>query len=248
MIDIYKRLLLAPGSCAVLCSVGNGKTAPISRTLMVITWYGYSCFKIDAREATLAFDPFSKTIGLTPPRFQTDIVLVSHEHPNHTNTETFPGQPTLIRGPGEYETKGIAILGIPTFHDATSGHERGLNTIYRIRIPSEEIVFAHLGDFGEKTMREETVEALGDVDVLFIPVGGTHTLDGETAAKIVNQIEPRLVVPMHYHLPGMSVKLAPVEDFLKAYGVKDAQRSEKLVIKKKDLPEDETRTMVLTVG
>lgn len=213
--------------------------------LVTITWYGQSCFKIESRETTLAFDPFSKEIGLTPPRFRADVVLVTHGHPDHANVETFPGEPFAISGPGEYETRGIAVSGIATFHDAAEGKDRGLNTIFRIE--TEGMVLAHMGDFGEAKIREETLDALGDVDILFVPVGGTYTIDGETAADIVNQVEPRIVIPMHYALPGLKVKLAPVNDFLKAHGAK-GEELDKLVIKKKDLPESSTRTIVLTVA
>lgn len=211
---------------------------------MTITWYGQSCFKIDTREAVLAIDPFSKEIGLTPPRFHADIVLVTHSHANHANAGTFPGEPMVIAGPGEYEMKGIMIHGIPTFHDAHQGKKRGPNTAFRIT--AEGISIAHLGDFGESSLRPETLSALGDVDVLLVPVGGTYTVDAEAAAGLVAQIEPRLVIPMHYGLPGLKVKLAPVEAFLKAVGASGAERLEKLNVKKKDLPETETRTVVLT--
>lgn len=210
---------------------------------MTITWYGQSCFRIDTREAVLAIDPFSKEIGLTPPRFHADLVLVTHAHPGHSNAETIPGGPMVILGPGEYEVKGVAVRGIPTFHDAQEGRKRGPNTAFRI--VAEGMTIAHLGDFGEHSLREETLGALGDVDILLIPVGGTYTVNAETAAKVIAQIEPRLVIPMHYHLPGLKVKLAGVEEFLKAAGAKGAERLEKLSIKKKDLPETETRVVLL---
>ncbi|MBI4132772.1 MAG: MBL fold metallo-hydrolase [Candidatus Sungbacteria bacterium] len=215
---------------------------------MTISWYGQSCFRIDTREATMAIDPFSKEIGLTPPHFKADVLLLTHQHPDHANAGAIPGEPFLVAGPGEYETRGISITGIPTFHDRKQGNERGLNTAYRIALAAEGIVLAHLGDFGEEALREETLEAIGDIDILFIPVGGTYTIDGETAAKVVNQIEPRLAIPMHYALAGLKVKLAPVDDFLKAYGTRGAERLQKLSLKKKELPEEETRVVILTAG
>ena len=218
---------------------------------MTITWYGQSCFRIDTREGVVAIDPFGKAIGLTPPRFHADILLVTHAHPDHANTAAIPGTPALVTGPGEYELRGLAIQGIATFHDAKGGHERGSNTTFRIAIASEDIVLVHLGDFGEEAMREETLEAIGDVDILMIPVGGTYTVDGETAAKIVHQIEPRVVIPMHYALPGLSIKLAPVEPFLNSYGAPPTGGSErltKLVIRKRDVSEGATRVVVLAAS
>lgn len=213
---------------------------------MTITWYGQSCFKIDTREAILAIDPFSKELGLPPPRFHADLVLVTHGHPDHANVGTIPGNPRVITGPGEYEVKGVAVEGIPTFHDSARGSLRGLNTAFRIT--AENITVAHLGDFGERSLREETAGALGNVDVLLVPVGGTYTIGADAAAELVSRIEPRLAIPMHYHLPGLKVKLAPVEDFLKAAGAARAERTEKLTLKRKDLPETETRVVVLSRG
>ena len=213
---------------------------------MTITWYGQSCFRIDTREAVIAIDPFAKEIGLTPPRFQTDITLVTHGHFDHANTGALAGTPTLITGPGEYEIKGVAVRGIPSFHDQSEGRERGPNTIYRIN--AEEMTLVHLGDFGEASIRGETLDAIGDADILFIPVGGTYTIDAETAAKVVNQIEPRIIIPMHYHLPGLRVRIEPVEGFLKAFGVREPERMPKLVIKKRDLPETANRVVVLAAG
>ncbi len=149
----------------------------------------------------------------------------------------------VISGAGEYEVRGVVIHGIPTFHDTVEGTKRGPNIAFRIA--AEGITVVHLGDFGEASLRKETLEALGDVDVLLVPVGGTYTIDAETAAEIVAQVEPRVVIPMHYHLPDLRVKLAPVDEFLKAVGARNAERLPKLTLKKKDLPETETRILVL---
>ena len=210
---------------------------------MTITWYGQSCFKIDTREAVLAIDPFSKEIGLTPPRFHADVVLVTHSHPDHANADAIPGSPRVITDAGEYEVKGTRIQGIPTFHDTVEGAKRGPNIAFRI--VAEGVTLVHLGDFGEAALREETLEALGDVDVLLIPVGGTYTIDAETAVEVIAQIEPRVVIPMHYHVPDLRVKLEPVDEFLKAASARNAERLPKLTLKKKDLPETETRILVL---
>lgn len=215
---------------------------------MTISWYGQSCFKIETREATLAIDPFSKEIGLVPPRFQADLVLVTHGHFDHANTSAIPGAPQVIEGPGEYEARGLVITGIPSFHDAANGRERGLNTIYRITIPSEGITIAHLGDFGERELREETADAIGTIDILFIPVGGTYTIDGETAARVTRKIEPSIVIPMHYRIPGLAVNLAPVENFLKTMGAAKAERLDHLAIRRRDIPAEGTRVIVLTTG
>ena len=212
---------------------------------MVISWYGQSCFKIQSGELVLVSDPYHKDIGLTPPRFKADILVVTHEHMDHNNIETIPEGAFVIKGPGEYEVKNVAITGIATFHDDKKGKERGPNTCYVIEM--EDIKIGHLGDFGEAEMRPETLEALGEIDILLIPVGGTYTIDAEIAAVVVNAIEPKIVIPMHYAIPGIKVKLEGVSMFLKEMGVKNGEAMDRLTIKKKDLADENksTKTIVL---
>lgn len=209
---------------------------------MIITWLGHSCFRLQTGELIVVIDPFSKDIGLTPPRFRADLVLVSHDHYDHSNAAALGGEPFLISGPGEYEVKEVFVHGVETFHDKTQGGERGLNTIYSVKI--EDLVVVHLGDFGEGELRDETLEEIGEADILMLPVGGKYTIDAEEAAKVVKQIEPRLVIPMHYKIPGLKLELDSVEKFLQEMGVKPALR-EKLVIKKKDLGEEEKTEVVM---
>jgi len=210
---------------------------------MVITWYGQACFKIQSGELVVAIDPFSKDIGLTPPRFRADIVLVTHPHRDHDNKETMGGEPFFITGPGEYEVKGVYARGIPTFHDAASGKERGLNTAYHLEM--EEVKLLHMGDFGEDSLRNETLEHVGDVDILMIPVGGVFTIDGARAAKVVQQLSPRYVIPMHYKIPGLSAGLETATTFLKEMGAAGTAAQEKWTVKKKDIGEEEKTEVIL---
>ncbi|TSC74862.1 MAG: beta-lactamase domain-containing protein [Parcubacteria group bacterium Gr01-1014_33] len=200
---------------------------------MVIQWYGQSCFKIQSGEWVLAIDPFAKEIGLTPPRFRADIVLVTHAHYDHSNAATIAGTPFVITDPGEYEVGNTFVRGIETFHDNVKGKDRGKNTIYAITL--EDIRLLHLGDFGEEKLRDETLEEIAKVDILMIPVGGTYTITAEQAAKVVAQIEPKIVIPMHYKIPALTIDLAEVTPFLKEMGSVGAKSEEKLTLKKKDL-------------
>src|SRR3989338_8358578 len=144
---------------------------------MHISWYGQSCFKIETKEATIAIDPFSKsTLAQTTPRFKADILLITHAHPDHAERGAILGDPFVIDGPGEYEVKGVAVRGIKTFHDTADGKERGENTTYII--DAENIRCCHLGGFGEEEVREGLIEDIGDIDILFLPVGGTTVMNG----------------------------------------------------------------------
>ena len=144
--------------------------------------------------------------------------------------------------------KGVFVQGIPSFHDDVLGKERGQNTIYTLK--GEGIRVCHLGDFGQKELTPLQLESIGDVDILLIPVGGVYTINGKEAQKVISQLEPKIVIPMHYALPKLKYKLNPVEDFLRTMGVlRQAQDEprEKLVVKEKDLSaeREETEIMVL---
>src|SRR3989344_4698443 len=221
---------------------------------MVITYYGLSCFKIQSGDTVLAIDPYSKESGLVPPRFESHAVLSTHDHDNHNNIEALASKEEdegafKITGPGEYEFRGITVRGIASFHDAKGGKAKGKNTIYVIEMEGMRLV--HRGDYGEKELRSEVQEALGTPDILFIPVGGNPpaggggTIDAEEAAKLLNQIEPRIIIPMHYKISGLADKLDGVEVFMKEMGEK-VEPAEKLTIKKKDLPAaEESRIVIL---
>ncbi len=211
---------------------------------MVITWYGQACFKIQSGDTVVAIDPFGKEIGLTSPRFRADVALVTHAHPDHANTNSLGGGPFIISGPGEYEVKGVNVIGIETFHDSSSGAMRGKNTLYVIDM--EEIRLLHMGDFGESELRTETLDAVGDVDIVMIPVGGTYTIDGKAAAKIVRQIEPAYAIPIHFRIPGLALALEPADAFLKEMGAAGNSPQEKLVIRRKDIvPGKKTEIIIL---
>jgi len=137
----------------------------------------------------------------------------------------------------------VFIEGIPAFHDDKEGKERGLDTIYTIE--AEEMRICHLGDFGQKELTPEQLEKIGDIDILMIPVGGVFTIDAKEASKVIAQIEPRIVIPMHYSVPKLKIKLDGIEPFLKEMGRKSVEPQEKLLVKKKDLIEEETKIVVL---
>ena len=211
---------------------------------MDVTWHGHSCFAIKGKDVTAVIDPF-KDIGLKEPKKLTaDILLLSHDHFDHSNVAAVTGDPYVVDVPGEYESHGVMIEGIPTYHDDQQGADRGRNTVFSFTIDGTH--FVHCGDLGH-ALDNDTVQQLGNVDVLMIPVGGEYTIDAKTAADIVKQIQPRITVPMHYDVPGLKIpkKLKGVEDFLKQVGAK-VTKPEKTTwkFKQADLPEDEAQIVV----
>jgi L-ascorbate metabolism protein UlaG (beta-lactamase superfamily) len=202
---------------------------------MTISWYGHSCFKITNQggRLTIITDPFDKSIGLNPPRGAANIVVVSHEHSDHNNVKAVSGQPFIVNNPGEYDIKGVRIIGCSSFHDNKQGEERGPNTIYLIKV--DKIRICHLGDLGQEKLTDKQLETIGNVDILMIPVGGTYTINAREAAKIAKQIEPRLIIPMHYKIPELKIELADLSEFLKEMGVDKKMPVDKLTLKKKDL-------------
>lgn len=212
---------------------------------MIITWQGHSCFKIQDKigpdGVTLVTDPFNKETGLKVPNFEADIVTVSHNHADHNNVAALRGNPFIIDCAGEYDFKGILVEGIDSFHDGVQGKDKGANTIYRIEV--EDISIVHLGDLGD-VLDNAQLEKLAGTDILLIPVGGKYTLDAKKAVEVISQIEPRIVIPMHYQTDGLKYDLDPVEKFVKEIGVAPSYE-EKLKISKKDLPQEDMELVIL---
>ena len=209
---------------------------------MVISYYGLSCFKIQSGDTSLVFDLPAKKSGLESPHFHADIAFQSHGHKGHSGAGEIPEEKKtfLISEPGEYEIKGIYIRGMKSFHDSVSGKKHGTNTVYMVRCENVKLCF--MGDFGEKEIRPELKEELGEIDVLFVPIGGETVLDAEGARKAINQIEPFVAIPMHYPNNGKALK-----SFLAEMGQKDVKPLEKFSIKKKDITENGTQVVILSV-
>jgi L-ascorbate metabolism protein UlaG (beta-lactamase superfamily) len=200
---------------------------------MEITWLGHSCFKLRDKQATLITDPYSPDMGYSLGKQSADVVTLSHQHPGHSFDQGINGNPKVVTGPGEYEISNILIIGVSTFHDNEKGVKRGKNTVYLIEI--NEVSICHLGDLGH-VLTDEQVEELGNVDVLLLPVGGVSTINAPVATEIVRQLEPKIVIPMHYKTPAINRQLEPVDRFLKEIGVHDINPQAKLSITKSSLP------------
>jgi len=215
---------------------------------MIITWQGQACFKLQDKTGpegvTVVTDPFDKSIGLKVPNFEADIITVSHQHHDHNNVAALRGTPFVIDCAGEYDRKGVLIEGVDSFHDDKGGAERGANVIYRIEI--DDISVTHLGDLGH-ALDNDQIEKLAGTDILLIPVGGKYTIDAKRAVEVISQIEPRIVIPMHYKVKGLALELDGVEKFIKEIGLTPTYE-EKLKISKKDLPQEDMELVILSLA
>lgn len=200
---------------------------------MIITYYGISCFKAQSGETVLAFDPPSKDSDFKSPRFQANAVLISNNHKDHNGWENLSSKIEgkdliVLDGPGEYELEGIYIKGIKS---------AGQNTVYSVNF--EGITICHMGNFSEKELRPEIKEAIGEIDILFVPIDGDGVLDPQEAAKISSRLEPSIVIPMHYK------DNKTLKKFMDEFGNGSAKPFDKLTIKKKDLDQGKIQVVVL---
>jgi len=200
---------------------------------MDISWLGHSCFRIKGSHATVITDPYSPSLGYSLGKPTARIVTVSHQHSGHSYIQGISGAPRLVIRPGEYEISGVLIIGIATFHDADRGGKRGKNTVYLMEV--DEILVCHLGDLGH-VLTAAQVEEIGNVDVLLLPVGGVSTINAPMAAEVVRQLEPKVVIPMHYKTSALSRELETVERFLKEIGVRQVEPQPKLSLTRSSLP------------
>lgn len=204
---------------------------------MQIQYFGLSSFKITTKEAVIITDPFHKDSGLTPPRGAADVlILAEKKKPLYSAVSGISGEPFLINDPGEYDVKGVTVTGIPL------KQEDRYITVFLIESEDLRILdLTHIKDFN---MKEEEIEALGEIDILVLPVGGNSVMNASMASKVVNEIEPKIVIPSHYKMPELIVDLDPVEKFIKEMGGKK-EDMEKLTVKKKDLMEEGTKVVIL---
>jgi len=186
---------------------------------MKIKWYGHAAFLITSDRGvkimTDPYDPNAYAEKLTYGKItdQADLVLVSHDHPDHNFTKGLSGSPRIVKGSSAAEkSKGIPIKAISTFHDPSRGSERGPNTIFTFNV--DDIQVCHLGDLGHILSPKETAE-IGPVDLLLIPVGGFYTIDPKEATQVAEGIKPKVLIPMHFKTEKCGFPIVSVEDFLK---------------------------------
>jgi L-ascorbate metabolism protein UlaG (beta-lactamase superfamily) len=209
---------------------------------MIITYQGVEFFKVQFGDTILAFNPISKESKFKPTRFFADVALVSANYPEFNGVEnlSYNGKdPLVISGPGEYETKGVFIKG---FQSKTNyGGKEKINTVYTVVLEGMTLCF--LGALSDEKLSPEFMEAIEDIDILFLPIGGDGVLDANRANKLAVILEPKIIVPMHYGEVGADNAL---KKFLKEAGEESVKPIDKLTLKKKDLEGKEGEVVVLS--
>ncbi|MBV7275835.1 MBL fold metallo-hydrolase [Clostridium sp. PL3] len=188
---------------------------------MKIKWFGQSCFMITSENGTkIVTDPYNKMLGYKLPEIEANIVSTSHEHGDHNNVKAVKGNFVHINESGEFSKDGIEIKGVKTFHDKASGAKRGKNTIYNFKV--DGINICHCGDLGH-TLDSNFVKEIGNVDILLLPVGGRATIDAIDAVTVMKQLNPIVVIPMHYRTKALGLIgyiFSKVDKFITASGLK----------------------------
>jgi L-ascorbate metabolism protein UlaG (beta-lactamase superfamily) len=212
--------------------------------LMEITWYGYSCFRLTERGmATVVTDPYDhREVGLEPLKLKADIVTVSQDAAAHNYTAAVKGEVYRIPGPGEYEIGGVFITGVQTNASGKRGDTENMNTLFVIDYNG--LTIAHLGNL-QRVPNQAEVEALGPVNIALVPVGGGDSLNAAKAAEVISLLEPNLVIPMHYAIPDMKMKLDPISKFLKEMGLVEVASVPSLKVTSANTLPEETRVTVL---
>jgi len=194
---------------------------------MIITHHGGQCFKVSFGDTTLAFDPISKESKLSSTKFGSDVVFVSLHHPDFNGTDQVAHgsrEPFIVEGPGEYEIGDVTARGYGI--DTTYDGKPHVNTLYQVVLEGINMVF--LGALGNPEIDPKILGELGNIDILFVPIGGGDVLDVPAASKLAVKLEAKLIIPMHYDAPALKA-------FLKEESADDVKPVEKLTIKKKDI-------------
>ena len=202
---------------------------------MKITWLGHAAFLLETAELKILTDPYDDSVGYKPIPFAVDVVTVSHEHGDHNNVHSLIGNPEVVRGSGSFDVRGVAIRGIAAYHDSEKGAKRGENTIYVIE--SEQLAVCHAGDLGH-TLSRDQVEAIGKIDVLLLPVGGNYTTDAAQAEQVMEALNPKLVIPMHFKTLSLEFPIEGVESFVSGRPNAWYSRLSGIEVSRKSLPKE----------
>ncbi|MHC1680601.1 MAG: MBL fold metallo-hydrolase [Methanomassiliicoccales archaeon] len=203
---------------------------------MRLVWHMHSCFEIND-QATVVMDPHDgRSIGVKPPSLRADVVTISHDHFDHNAVRVIKGEYVVVKDVSPRTIKGVAIRGITGFHDDVNGEKRGRMNIFHLTL--DGVRFCHLGDLGHM-LSEAQIKELGEVDVLFLPVGGVFTIDGVQAQHLVRSIGPKVAIPMHFRVGGLSMSIQTADCFLKGLPDEKVVRvGNEVEFEAEDLPEE----------
>lgn len=235
---------VSDGELSVQSTVNVTVVAPppeAKRIELKIQWFGQSCFLITSTDGKRVLtDPFGPGVGYPVPSVEADVVLVSHSHSDHNNVSMAKGKPEVFMAIGSRDAAGISFLGIQSDHDDAGGAKRGKNIIFVWEMDGMRL--AHLGDFGQLSLTDSQLSEIGKVDILFIPIGGTYTIDAGQAAKIIEQLSPKLIFPMHYRTDIFKSLASGIDDFTAGKDNVERVDGNSIVVEK--LP-DKTKIIVL---
>jgi L-ascorbate metabolism protein UlaG (beta-lactamase superfamily) len=233
---LFKSVLAA---CVSLMVISGSSVYASTNNEIKIQYFGHSSFGISRnQEMKVVTDPYGEGMGYNFPKdISTEILTVSHDHFDHNNIAALKSFDAMLKGKtGKFDDGDIKVKGVFTYHDVDPNSEKGTNTIYTYEI--NKIKICHLGDLGHE-LSEELLKNIGKVDVLMIPVGGFFTIDAEKAVKVVNSINPKVVIPMHYETDETKISfedlLAPVEDFTSKLKDWEVKQADSLVLTKQML-------------
>ncbi len=203
---------------------------------MEIKWHGHSCFEI-GEGTKIVIDPHDgRSLGIKPPDVRADIVLVTHHHFDHDAVRIVKGDFKVIDSPGEYKIGDVSIKGILAYHDEEQGRKRGQITMYKIE--NEGIKLLHVGDLGH-VLTSNHLNEIGKIDILFTPVGGVYTIDAKKAYENVKLLKPKVVIPMHYKVSGMTLGIQPVDPFISYFPADKVEYvGNSINFTKEDLPKE----------
>ncbi len=200
---------------------------------MKVQWYGQACFLFEGQGVRLVTDPPAGAMGYQLPEEEVDLATVSHDHSDHNNVNALHGAPAVINTPGVHEAKGLRVEGHSAFHDDVGGTQRGSNLLFVWEMDGVRV--CHLGDLGH-LLDTKALQDLGRIDMLLVPVGGVFTVDAGAAKQVVDQIAPRIVIPMHYKTPVLKMPLATVDQFLRLFQPGQVRREQWLAVEGANLP------------
>jgi len=220
--------------------MSKGRRSPNFGNGLRVQWLGHACFLITSSDGSRVLnDPFDESVGYPLPAVEADVVTTSHSHFDHNYVSAVKGNPVVVKSAGETSAAGITFIGVPSYHDDAKGDERGQNIIFVWEMDGMRLT--HLGDLGHP-LTEDHVAKIGDVDILLIPVGGTYTIDAREATKVVEQLSPKLVFPMHYKTEAINFPIAGADRFLA--GKDNVERMDGNSVLVRDLP-DKMKIIVL---